>query len=206
MSTGLIRFLHTPVPAILALIVVLSAIACGLSTRRNTHVRDLLWQGWSPLFGAMVISSGTGIVLDLFVSRYEGFALLAVVISGWLHFSLLLYTYLCFIPGLPGSVGSIFASRLSTALHAAAAGAASSSRKGEPSPKLVMLTLIFVTIPVEIIFLSLLHLLGWLRLPFVFVAFSIVFFCCAVSSIAFRGYVFVDRSFRLPHHSSSRAH
>ncbi|KAF8901826.1 hypothetical protein CPB85DRAFT_120765 [Mucidula mucida] len=164
-STGLIRFLHTPVPAILALIVVLSAIACGLSTRRNAHVRDLLWQGWSPLFGAMVISSGTGIVLDLFVSRYEGFALLAVVISG-----------------LPGSVGSIFASRLSTALHAAAAGAASSSRKGEPSPKLVMLTLIFVTIPVEIIFLSLLHLLGWLRLPFVFVAFSIVFFCCAVTS------------------------
>lgn len=30
----------------------------------------------------MIISSGTGIILDMFVSRYEGFALLAVAISG----------------------------------------------------------------------------------------------------------------------------
>lgn len=30
----------------------------------------------------MVISSGTGIVLDMFVSKYEGFAILAIVISG----------------------------------------------------------------------------------------------------------------------------
>ena len=50
--------------------------------RRNIHVRDLLGQGWSPLFGAMAISSATGIILDLFVSRYKGFALLAVIISG----------------------------------------------------------------------------------------------------------------------------
>lgn len=45
-------------------------------------MRDLLGQGWSPLFGAMAISSATGIILDLFVSRYKGFALLAVIISG----------------------------------------------------------------------------------------------------------------------------
>lgn len=30
----------------------------------------------------MVISSATGIVLDLFANRYEGFPLLAIVISG----------------------------------------------------------------------------------------------------------------------------
>ena len=30
----------------------------------------------------MAISCGTGIVLDLFVSKYDGFALLYVVISG----------------------------------------------------------------------------------------------------------------------------
>jgi len=41
-----------------------------------------LGEGWTPLFGAMVISSGTGVVLDMFVSKYEGFPLLAVVISG----------------------------------------------------------------------------------------------------------------------------
>jgi solute carrier family 41 len=39
-------------------------------------------QGWTPLFGAMIISTATGIILDLFVSRYSGFALLAVLISG----------------------------------------------------------------------------------------------------------------------------
>lgn len=167
-STVLIRFLHTPVPLIICAIVVLSAISCGVSTRRNSHVRDLISQGWSPLFGAMIISSATGIVLDLFVSRYEGFALLAVVISG-----------------LPGSVGSIFASRLSTALHAAALSMTPSNRPSEPSARMVMITLILVTIPVEIIFLSILRLLGWLTLPFVFVAFSVVFFCCAVTASLF---------------------
>lgn len=167
-STVLIRFLHTPVPLIICAIVVLSAISCGVSTRRNSHVRDLIGQGWSPLFGAMIISSATGIVLDLFVSRYEGFALLAVVISG-----------------LPGSVGSIFASRLSTALHAAALSMTPSNRPSEPSARMVMITLILVTIPVEIIFLSILRLLGWLTLPFVFVAFSVVFFCCAVTASLF---------------------
>jgi solute carrier family 41 len=45
-------------------------------------VRGLLTQGWTPLFGAMAIASATGIILDVFVSRYSGFALLAVIISG----------------------------------------------------------------------------------------------------------------------------
>lgn len=81
-STLLIPFIRTPVTFIVVVLVVLIAVTCGISTRKNPHVRDLITQGWTPLFGAMVISSATGIVLDLFVSRYEGFALLAVVISG----------------------------------------------------------------------------------------------------------------------------
>ncbi|KAF4604330.1 hypothetical protein EYR40_001509 [Pleurotus pulmonarius] len=163
-STVLIRFIHTPLPLIVGLSVVGVATTCFFLTRRNTYVRELVKEGWSPLFGAMVISSCTGIVLDLFVSRYEGFALLAVVISG-----------------LPGSVGSIFVSRLSTALHAAALPSSPAPYR-EPSPLVVMITLIVITVPVEIIFLSILHGLGWLRLPFVFVAFSILFFCCAVTA------------------------
>ncbi|KAJ7700808.1 hypothetical protein B0H17DRAFT_1327832 [Mycena rosella] len=166
-SSVLIMVLHTPIPFTLAILVVLSAISCGVFTRRNAHVAPLLTQGWAPLFGAMVISSGTGIVLDLFVSRYDGFALLAVVISG-----------------LPGAVGAIFASRLSTRLHAAALALAPPVTAGtpEPSPTLVMLTLLVVTLPVEVIFLSLLAGLGWLRLPLAFVALSVVFFCMAVTS------------------------
>ncbi|EPQ50613.1 hypothetical protein GLOTRDRAFT_82149 [Gloeophyllum trabeum ATCC 11539] len=169
-SSLLINFVNTPMPLILAILVICSAIACFVVTRRNPVVKDLLKQGWSPLFGAMIISSGTGIVLDMFVSRYEGFALLAVVISG-----------------LPGSVGSIFVSRLSTALHTHSLDALPTSRAAtdkklsQPSPRLVMTTLLLVTLPVELIFLTVLRALDWLRLPIVFVVFAVFFFCCAVT-------------------------
>ena len=43
-----------------------------------------------------------------------------------------------------------------------------------------MLTLFFVTLPVEVIFLAVLRALNWLRLPFPFVAASVFFFCLAV--------------------------
>lgn len=57
-----------------------------------------------------------------------------------------------------------------------------------------MLTLLAITVPVEIIFLSVLHWFGWLETPFMFVALSVLFFCCAVrvcSSLQ------PDRSFHL---------
>lgn len=81
-SSLLIRVIDTPVPLILSILVVLSAFTCATFTLRNPAVKHLIKEGWSPLFGAMVISCGTGIVLDLFVNRYEDFALFAVVISG----------------------------------------------------------------------------------------------------------------------------
>jgi solute carrier family 41 len=167
-SSLLIIFINTPIPFVILVLITLSAITCGYITHKNPHVKHLMKQGWSPLFGAMVISSGTGIILDLFVSRYEGFALLAVVISG-----------------LPGSVGSIFVSRLSTALHAATFSSSRSleTNQNQPSSRVVMATLLFVTLPVEIIFLAILRALGWLHLPFIFVFFSVIFFCCAVSPI-----------------------
>ncbi|KAI6017533.1 hypothetical protein BKA83DRAFT_4320801 [Pisolithus microcarpus] len=130
--------------------------------RRNSCVKDLVWHGWPPLFGAMVISSATGIVLDTFASRYQGFPLLAIVISG-----------------LPGSVGSIAISRLSTSLHAEKHHA--QSRRREPSKKLVTTTLILITIPVEIIFLATLHAFGWLKLSVLFAVLSMLLFCCAVT-------------------------
>jgi solute carrier family 41 len=83
-SAFLLPFLYTPVPFIVMLLVICVAIACFLRLMKSgpPEVRSLIKEGWSPLFGAMIISSGTGIVLDMFVSRYEGFGLLAVVISG----------------------------------------------------------------------------------------------------------------------------
>jgi solute carrier family 41 len=176
-STILIPFLNTFIPILVVIFVLLSFSFCLVMTYRNTYVRDLIKQGWVPLFGAMIISSTTGIVLDLFVSRYEGFALLAVAISG-----------------LPGSVGCLFISRLSTALHTVALSAApngtfrpskNNTSAAESSSNIVILALILVTIPIEIIFLSVLEGLGWLHPPFLFVAFSVFFFCCAVTASLF---------------------
>ena len=81
-STLLVPFIRTPIPFIVGLLVVCFALSCFVYTLRNERMRPLLKEGWSPLFIAMAISSGTGIILDMFVSRYEGFALLAIVISG----------------------------------------------------------------------------------------------------------------------------
>jgi solute carrier family 41 len=70
------------------------------------------------------------------------------------------------IIGLPGAAGSILFSRLSTSLHAAERllhyGLPSHSSKfPEPSPRLTILTLLIVTIPVEIIFLTILDIFGY---------------------------------------------
>ncbi|PWN37677.1 uncharacterized protein FA14DRAFT_163441 [Meira miltonrushii] len=89
---------------ILATVILLAlAGACAmffLAAYRNAYVRELLSSGWIPLLIAMFISSGAGIVLDTFVQKFEGFALLVPVLTG-----------------LPGAVAAIFVSRTSTALH-----------------------------------------------------------------------------------------
>lgn len=115
----------------------------------------------------MIISSLTGIVLDTFGKRWDGFPLLAVVISG-----------------MAGSVGSIFVSRLSTALHAASLlpGGGHEGSGGE-GDRVVMITLLVLTIPLEICFLLVLRAFGWLELPLLLAVFSVVFFCIAVSTL-----------------------
>lgn len=84
---GVIAELHlfildTPWPIIIVVALAVGTIGWAYMTNRNENVRHLLTQGWWPLFAAMAISSGTGIVLDTFVERYSGFALLAVAIAG----------------------------------------------------------------------------------------------------------------------------
>ena len=86
-SEAHLGILETPIPLILVIILSLAAVGWAIVTNRNEHVRHLLTEGWSPLFLAMAISTGTGIVLDSFVERYTGFALLAVVIAGTSHYT-----------------------------------------------------------------------------------------------------------------------
>jgi solute carrier family 41 len=87
MSTLLVLSAGTLAPFLVIVIIVPWASACTYIVLRNEHVRALLKQGWLPLFGAMLITSASGIVLDLFVSRYDGYALLAVAFGGTNHSS-----------------------------------------------------------------------------------------------------------------------
>jgi len=168
---------HPIVSVLLSIFFLILGVLCLYLVRKNHRVRPLLSEGWSPLFGAMAVSCATGIVLDEFVSRYDGFAMLAIMVGG-----------------LPGSVGSIFVSRLSTALHQAASVIASTSLPGStssrfkpnsgttmpPNMRIIVFTLFLVTLPIEVIFLTLMRVLGWVTLPLAFLCFAVIFFCVAV--------------------------
>ena len=110
------------------------------------------------------------------------------------NFSRQLSPYFCL--GIPGGAGSIFVSRLSTALHAAAsaimplpdsAGVVSRDRghsHHEPSPRVVMLVLFFISIPVGIAFFFFLRVFSWLATPFAFTLLALFFLCTAVSLVS----------------------
>jgi len=166
---------------------------CFVSTLRNPLVRPMIAQGWTPLFGAMAISSGAGLVLDKFVSQYDSFGLLSIVVGG-----------------IPGSMGSVYISRLSTTLHATMDGhhetrAPVATARGDHSPRarsssvvshgsinevaksdarpFVTATALFlVTLPVLIVFLVVSYAIGWLTLPVLFVLFFSFIFCVTVST------------------------
>ncbi|GAA5964139.1 hypothetical protein JCM21900_003641 [Sporobolomyces salmonicolor] len=94
------KFMGTIVST-LVFIGLLAAIAVNIViTFRNAYVQELLSVGWGPLFIAMAISSGSGVILESYVNAYRGFALLSPVLTA-----------------LSGAAGSVFVSRISTALH-----------------------------------------------------------------------------------------
>jgi len=82
MSTLLILGSGAIAPFLAIGAVVIWAIACAYFVLQNEYVKPLLKEGWTPLLASMVITSVSGIVLDLFVDRYDGYALLAVAFGG----------------------------------------------------------------------------------------------------------------------------
>ncbi|XP_018578440.1 solute carrier family 41 member 1-like [Anoplophora glabripennis] len=68
--------------------------------KRNLQTRDVLYHGWTPVMGAMLISSMGGLILDFMVSRFQGIAVFQPVING-----------------VGGNLVAVQASRISTALH-----------------------------------------------------------------------------------------
>jgi solute carrier family 41 len=124
----------------------------------------------------MAIESGTGLVLDWYVGRYRGFGLLAVVMTG-----------------LPGSVGAVFVSRLSTELHKSESREGVGKEAGDDgSPKLVSFTLFCVGLPVVLSYLLFVWGAGWLPLPFGFVALFVAVFGITVSLKVHLSYCVAD--------------
>ncbi|CAG9759806.1 unnamed protein product [Ceutorhynchus assimilis] len=68
--------------------------------KRNPQTREVLFHGWTPVVGAMLISSIGGLILDFMVSRFEGIAVFQPVING-----------------VGGNLVAVHSSRISTALH-----------------------------------------------------------------------------------------
>ncbi|RKP33167.1 putative solute carrier family 41 member 1, partial [Dimargaris cristalligena] len=91
----------TPLPTVLFVIMVCSLPAWFWLIRKNELVRDTMLDGWVPILLAMAISSLAGLVLERYIDRYAGMAVLVPVLNG-----------------VSGNLCCVFASRISTALHA----------------------------------------------------------------------------------------
>ncbi|WVR04681.1 hypothetical protein IAU60_001692 [Kwoniella sp. DSM 27419] len=154
LGTALVGTMDTVIPL---LSVIVMSIAAGWFTRRvmrNEWVKNVAKGGWVPLIGAMLISSGTGMVLAKGVGKYRGFALLAISMTG-----------------LTGSMGAIHANRLSTSLHTllhprqdGLPPSAPSSGHAGLSPLHGSLTLFAIGFPCQAAFLWFVSWAGWIDL------------------------------------------
>ncbi|KAI9320144.1 hypothetical protein BX666DRAFT_2018179 [Dichotomocladium elegans] len=120
----------------------------GRAVWKNNFVKELLFSGWSPIIFAMFISSLAGLVLERYVEQFKGLAMLTPILCG-----------------LAGNLGSIYASRISTCLHA---GVQEQYRTTE-------WTLMAMNIPVQALFLVLIWILELGHLDFTF-AFAFTYF------------------------------
>lgn len=101
--------------------------------RKNKYVSEVVKEGWGPVFSAMVIASTAGLTLERYINQFPGMAMISPVLNG-----------------LTGNIGSIYASRISTALHA------NTKENFRATEK----TLFLVHIPIEILFLTIISVLS----------------------------------------------
>jgi len=150
------------IPTLILVFVTIILVLATFATFRDPVSRPLISQGWTPLVCAMIVSSGTGLILDKFVTRWEGFGALAVVLCG-----------------LPGSIGSIFVSRLSTELHAGPLTLAYPSPGKKDFITSVILGL--VGLPVVFTYLAFVCAAGWLNVPSLLLFIYVITFCVSTA-------------------------
>ncbi|KAF9974722.1 hypothetical protein BGZ65_008603 [Modicella reniformis] len=101
--------------------------------RQNKFVSEVAKEGWGPVFSAMLISSTAGLTLERYINQFPGMAMISPVLNG-----------------LTGNIGSIYTSRISTSLHA----------NTKENYRATERTLFLVHIPIEILFISVIGVLG----------------------------------------------
>ncbi|KAF9093456.1 hypothetical protein BGX29_009912 [Mortierella sp. GBA35] len=135
--SGIAVFLadYIQTPLCISLLLILLALIPGwlFIVRKNKYVSEVVKEGWGPVFAAMVIASTAGLTLERYINQFPGMAMISPVLNG-----------------LTGNIGSIYASRISTALHANIQENYRSTEK----------TLFLVHIPIEILFLAVISVLG----------------------------------------------
>ncbi|KAG0275765.1 hypothetical protein BGZ95_008398 [Linnemannia exigua] len=127
------KYINSPL-SVLMLVMLLALIPVWvIYVRKNKYVCEVAKEGWGPVFAAMVIASTAGLVLERYINEFPGMALISPVLNG-----------------LTGNIGSIYASRISTSLHA----------NVKENYKETEKTLFLVHIPVQTVFLTVIALLG----------------------------------------------
>jgi len=119
-------------------------IACWIITvswavllRDIPSVRPMILEGWTPVIGAIMISSLAGLAFERFVRYFEGLGLILTVVNG-----------VC------GNVSSIHAARMATSLQL------ETEEDDKGRYKSAKRTLLLLCTPVHVFFLTLLHITG----------------------------------------------
>lgn len=117
-------------------------------------------------------------MLERYVEQYKGLAMLTPILCGRLNEEGSKYRQywlklIWYLKGLAGNLGSIYASRISTGLHAGA----------EEQYELVEWTLLLMNVPVQIVFLFLIWILNIGHLDFTF-AFAFTYFSVSMISVS----------------------
>lgn len=145
---------------------------------RNKYTTQVLYSGWTPVIGAMVISSIGGLVLDYTVS-YDGIAVFQPVING-----------------VGGNLVAVQASRLSTALHQVSVPGTlpKNAVQGCVNPLTMFcgkgissrtaFVLLLMVIPGQIIFLLTIHLMNETKDFKITVIFAVIYVTAAVVQVA----------------------
>ncbi|KAI8335487.1 hypothetical protein BC941DRAFT_472144 [Chlamydoabsidia padenii] len=147
----LLIYLDSLLGLTLMIAMVVSVPFFARSVWQNKHVKDLLYIGWSPIMIAMLISSFAGLVLERYVEKYKGLAMLTPIVCG-----------------LTGNLGSIYASRISTSLHT-----------GTQQDQRVEWVLMLMNVPVQFLFLSVIWLFDMGHLDFT-LWFAVIYFIVAM--------------------------